>query len=77
MKHKDLRWRLAGVALFTGAGFLCLVLDGRPLSIFLYPLALTGLPLMIHGRSAYQLCRAIIRGHESTIDAVRAARMRR
>ena len=51
--------------------------DGSPLMIVVFPLALLGLPLMIHGKRVGQMVRAERRGHRHTIDVVHAARMRR
>jgi hypothetical protein len=77
MTRRDLRWKAGGLALTATACALCGAADGSPLMIVVFPLALLGLPLMIHGKRVGQMVRAERRGHRHTIDVVHAARMRR
>jgi len=76
MTRRDLKWRLGGFFLFSGGGASCLALDGAPVSLLIYPLALLGLPLMIHGKRVGQVLGALRHDHDSTIDALHAARSR-
>ncbi|MCC2975618.1 hypothetical protein LK533_02880 [Sphingomonas sp. PL-96] len=77
MTARDLRWKAAGFALTATACGTGLVLDDARLSILLLPLALSGLPLMIHGKRVAQRLRAERRGHPYSAEAVHAARLRR
>ena len=77
MTRRDLRWKAGGFAVTATACALCGAVDGSPLMIVFFPLALLGLPLMIHGKRVGQMVRAERRGHRHTIDVVHAARMRR
>ena len=77
MTRRDLRWKAGGLAVTATACALCGAVDGSPLMIVFFPLALLGLPLMIHGKRVGQMVRAERRGHRHTIDVVHAARMRR
>ena len=77
MTRRDLRWKAGGLALTATACALCGAADGSPLTIVVFPLALLGLPLMIHGKRVGQMVRAERRGHSHTVDAVHAARRRR
>jgi hypothetical protein len=77
MTRRDLRWKAGGLALTATACALCGAADASPLMIVVFPLALLGLPLMIHGKRVGQMVRAERRGHRHTIDVVHAARMRR
>jgi hypothetical protein len=77
MTCRDLRWKAGGLALTGLACTLCLVLDTSPWQMLLFPLALLGLPLMIHGKRVGQMVRAERRGHAHTADLVHAARLRR
>ena len=77
MTRRDLRWKAGGLALTATACALCGAVDGSPLMIVFFPLALLGLPLMTHGKRVGQMVRAERRGHRHTIDVVHAARMRR
>lgn len=77
MTRRDLQWKLGGTALLAFSCAMCLVLDRSPAMIVFLPLALLGLPLMIHGKRVGQVLRAEHRGHAFTKDAVHAARLRR
>lgn len=76
MTRRDLVWKGAGFALTAASCALCIASDGSPLMIFLVPLALLGLPLMIHGKRVGQMLRAERRGHCHTVEVVHAARVR-
>ena len=77
MTRRDLQWKAGGFALLTVSCGICVVLDDSPAMIIFFPLALLGLPLMIHGKRVGQMCRAERRGHCHTANAVHAARVRR
>jgi hypothetical protein len=76
MTRRDLQWRAGGFALLSASCAMCLALEGSPLMIIFFPLALLGLPLMIHGKRVAQLLRAERRGHTHTVDAIHTARTR-
>jgi hypothetical protein len=76
MTRRDLQWKAAGFALLSASCAMSLALDGSLLMIAFFPLALLGLPLMIHGKRVGQLLRAERHGHCRTADAVHAARVR-
>ena len=77
MTRRDLQWKAGGFALLASSCAMCLALDGSPAMIVFFPLALLGLPLMIHGKRVGQLLRAERRGHSHTANVVHAARVRR
>lgn len=77
MTRRDLQWKAGGFALTAISCALCTAVDGSPLMIVFFPLALLGLPLMIHGKRVGQMFRAERRGHSHTIDVVHTARVRR
>ncbi|MDR6125990.1 hypothetical protein QE361_003516 [Sphingomonas sp. SORGH_AS802] len=77
MTGRDLQWRAGGFALLASSCAMALMFDGSPAIIIFFPLALLGLPLMIHGKRVGQLIRAERRGHRETAHAVHAARVRR
>lgn len=76
MTRRDLQWKAGGFALTAGSCAICLVLGASPLIILFFPLALLGLPLMIHGKRVGQVLRAESRGHCETASVVHAARVR-
>lgn len=76
MTRRDLQWKAAGLALTTGSCALFMAVDGSPLMIVFFPLALLGLPLMIHGKRVGQMFRAERRGHSHTVDVIHTARVR-
>lgn len=77
MTRRDLRWKAGGFALLASSCAMCLLLDGSPALIVFFPLALLGLPLMIHGKRVGQVLQAERKGHSHTVEAVHAARVRR
>ena len=77
MTRRDLQWKAGGFLLLSALCAMCLALDGSPAMIIFFPLALLGLPLMIHGKRVGQLLRAERRGHGHTADVVHRARLRR
>lgn len=77
MTRRDLQWKIGGFALTALSCALCVAADGSPVIIVLFPLALLGLPLMLHGKRVGQVFRAERRGHGHTVDVVHAARVRR
>ncbi len=77
MTRRNLQWKSAGLALTVASCAVCVGLDGSPLMVLVFPLALLGLPLMIHGKRVGQIVRAERRGHSRTVSAVHAARVRR
>ncbi|HET9512254.1 MAG TPA: hypothetical protein VFO80_13985 [Sphingomonas sp.] len=77
MTRRDLQWKAGGFALLASSCVMCLALNGSPAMIVFFPLALLGLPLMIHGKRVGQLLRAERRGHSHTADVIHAARVRR
>lgn len=77
MTRRDLKWRAGGFALLASSCGMGLMLDGSPALIVLFPLALLGLPLMIHGKRVGQLLQVERRGHSHTVEVVHAARVRR
>ena len=77
MTRRDLQWKAGGFALTAISSALCTAFDGSPLIIVFFPLALLGLPLMIHGKRVGQTFRAERRGHIHTVDVVHTARVRR
>ena len=77
MTRRDLQWKVGGFALTALACAKCLTLDGSPLTIVFFPLALLGLPLMIHGKRVSQLLRAERHGRCHTADVIHAAQVRR
>ncbi|MBB4617273.1 hypothetical protein [Sphingomonas abaci] len=77
MTRRDLQWRAGGFALLASSCAMGLALDGSSAIILFFPLALLGLPLLIHGKRVGQLLRAERRGHGHTADIVHAARVRR
>lgn len=77
MTRRDLQWKAGGFALLASSCAMCHAFGGSPAMIVFFPLALLGLPLMIHGKRVGQLLRAERRGHSQTVDVVRAARVRR
>lgn len=76
MTRRDVQWKAGGFALMAVSCAMCLALGNSALVVFFFPLALLGLPLMIHGKRVGQLLRAERRGHCHTADAVHAARIR-
>lgn len=50
MTRRDLQWKAGGFALMAVSCALCMAVDGSPLMLLFFPLALLGLPLMIHGK---------------------------
>lgn len=76
MTRRDLQWRCGGLALTAFSCTMCLTVDSSPLVVLFFPLALLGLPLMIHGKRVRQLLRAERRGHGHTAGVVHAARLR-
>jgi hypothetical protein len=76
MTRRDLQWKVGGFALTAVSCAICMALDASPLMIVFFPLALLGLPLMIHGKRVGQVLRAEKRGHSGTVDVVHAARIR-
>lgn len=76
MTRRDLQWKAGGLALTTISCVVCVGLDGAPLTILFFPLALLGLPLMIHGKRVGQMVRAERRGHSHTIGVLHAAHLR-
>ncbi|WP_203309689.1 hypothetical protein [Sphingomonas beigongshangi] len=77
MTRRDLQWKAGGFLLLSASCAMCLALDGSFAMIIFFPLALLGLPLMIHGKRVGQLLRAERRGHGHTADVVHRARLRR
>jgi hypothetical protein len=77
MTRRDLQWKAGGFALLATSCAICVALDGSPAMIVFLPLALLGLPLMIHGKRVGQVLRAERRGHYHTRDVIHAARVRR
>lgn len=77
MTRRDLQWKAGGFALLASSCAMCLALDRSPAIIVFFPLALLGLPLMIHGKRVGQLLRAERHGHSHTVEVVHAARVRR
>ena len=77
MTRRDLQWKAGGFALTAVSCALCMAVDGSPFIVLFLPLALLGLPLMIHGKRVGQLFRAERRGHSQTVDVVHAALVRR
>ena len=77
MTGRDLQWRAGGFALLASSCAMALIFDGSPAIIIFFPLALLGLPLMIHGKRVGQMFRAERRGHSHTVDVVHTARVRR
>jgi len=77
MTRRDLQWKGGGFALTAISCALCVAADGSPFTIAFFPLALLGLPLMLHGKRVGQMFRAERRGHGHTVDVVHAARVRR
>jgi hypothetical protein len=76
MTRRDLAWKVGGFGLTAVSTALCLALEAPAATIILFPLALLGLPLMIHGKRVGQVFRAEYRGHQNTAGAVHAARVR-
>lgn len=76
MTRRDLQWKAAGAALLGSSCAMCVVLEGSPLMIVFFPLALLALPLMIHGKRVGQLLRAERRRHCRTAHVVHAAHVR-
>lgn len=76
MTRRDLQWRAGGFALTAASCCAGLAIDGSPATIIFFPLALLGLPLMIHGKRVGQMFRAERRGHCHTAEVVHAARVR-
>lgn len=77
MTRRDLQWKASGFLLTAISCSLCSAVDNSPLRIVFLPLALLGLPLMIHGKRVGQMFRAERRGHSHTVDVVHTARVRR
>lgn len=77
MTRRDAVWRGAGVALSGGACAASLLLDGSPLMIIFFPLALLGLVLVINGKKVATALRAERRGHYHTAEVIHAQRIRR
>lgn len=77
MTRRDLQWKAGGFALLASSCAMCLALDRSPAIVIFFPLALLGLPLMIHGKRVGQLLRAERRRHPHTAVIVHAARVRR
>lgn len=76
MTRRDLQWKAGGFALFASSCAMCLAFDGSAAMVVFFPLALLGLPLMIHGKRVGQLLRAERHGHSHTVEVVHAARVR-
>lgn len=76
MTRRDLQWRACGFGLMAFSCAICLAMDGSPLMIVVFPLALLALPLMIHGKRVGQMLRAERNGHCHTAEVVHAARVR-
>lgn len=76
MTRRDLQWKAGGFALMAFSCATCLALENSALVVVFFPLALLGLPLMIHGKRVGQLLRAERRGHCHTAEVVHAARIR-
>lgn len=77
MTRRDMLWRGAGAALSSGACAASLLLDGSPLMIVFFPLAILGLVLVINGKKVATALRAERRGHYHTAEVVHAERLRR
>lgn len=77
MTRRDILWRGVGAALSGGACAASLLLDGSPLMIVVFPLALLGLVLAINGKRVAVAFRAERRGHYRTAEVIHARRMRR
>jgi hypothetical protein len=77
MTRRDLQWKAGGFALTALSCALGTAVDGSPLTIVFFPLALLGLPLMIYGKRVGQMLRAERRGHSHTVDVIHSARVRR
>jgi hypothetical protein len=75
MTRRDARWRAAGAMLGSGACAASVMLDGSPLMIVLFPLALLGLVLTINGKRVVTALRAERRGHGHTAAAIHARRV--
>ena len=52
MTRRDLQWKAGGFALMAVSCALCMAVDGSPLMLLFFPLALLGLPLMIHANAS-------------------------
>jgi hypothetical protein len=76
MTPRDLRWRAAGVALLGSACAFGAALGGSSATLVLLPVALLGLPLMVHGKRVGQALRAERHGHGRTAGVVHAAHIR-
>ena len=76
MTRRDLRWKGAGLALLALSCAMAAALDGSPLTLAFFPLALLALPLLVHGKRVGQLLRAGWRGHGRTVEVLHTARLR-
>lgn len=76
MTRRDLQWKAGGFALLSLSCGMCIAVGHSPLMILFFPLALLGLPLMIHGKRVGQLLRAERRGHSRTAVVVHDAHLR-
>ena len=78
MTARDLRWRMAGIAM-TAGGCAAGLLDrsGSPLVILYFVLAVLGNVLMLNGKRIATMWRAERTGHQETAAAVHAGRVRR
>ena len=76
MTHRDLRWKAAGTLLMVASCTVCMELDGSPLALFPFLLALFGLPLIIHGKRVGQFLRAQRNGHAHTAQVMHNSRLR-
>jgi hypothetical protein len=77
MTGRDILWRSIGVALSSGACAVAMAMDGSPLIIVMFPVALIGLTLMINGKRVVTALRAERRGHCHTAEVIHAVRIRR
>ncbi|KZE12039.1 hypothetical protein [Sphingomonas hankookensis] len=77
MTRRDLRWKGAGLALLALSCTMAAALEGSPLALAFFPVALLALPLLLHGKRVGQMVRAGWRGHGRTVDILHAARLRR
>lgn len=77
MTRRDAAWRAAGALISSGACAASLALDGSPLMVVLFPVALLGLALLVNGKRVATVLRAERRGHVHTAEVIHARRRRR
>lgn len=77
MTRRDIAWRATGLAMTVGACGVAAAMNGSPLAMLVFPLALLGLTLMINGKRVMVVLRAERHGHSHTAETIHAVRLRR